>query len=257
MTPIRTLIVDDEPPARAGMRSLLAADQEIAIVGECASGSEAVRAIRDAAVDLVLLDIQMPGLDGLGVIRTIGTDIMPTVVFLTAHDRFAVDAYEHAVVDYLVKPFSADRFHLAMQRAKRAVRQRESDETAAHRSTRADRPADAPRSNRLVRLVLRLGERRWTIPVTDVDWIEADDYVARLHVGDRVHVVRESLDAFAEQLDPALFVRTHRSVIVIITRVRERRAVARGRTFLVLAHGARVPRSRRHRAHERGLLGLV
>ena len=240
MNPIRTLIVDDEPPARAGVRSLLRGDRDFVIAGECANGAEAVRAIRAGGVDLVLLDIEMPGLDGFGVIHAIGAEQMPTVVFLTAHDNHAVDAYENAVIDYLVKPFSADRFGVALQRAKRAVRQ----------------PAAEDAGRYLSRFELRLGDRRWTIPVADVDWIEADDYVAKLHVGDRVHVTRQSLAAFTERLDPALFVRTHRSTIVNISRVKELRALAGGVSAIVLLDGTRVPLSRRHREHVRKLLGL-
>lgn len=240
MNPIRTLIVDDEPPARAGVRSLLRSNADFVIAGECANGTEAVRAIRAGGLDLVMLDIEMPGLDGFGVIHAIGAERMPTVVFLTAHDRYAVDAYANAVIDYLVKPFSADRFDVALERAKRAVRQEPATNASRY----------------LTRFELRLGDRRWTVPVADVDWIEADDYVSKLYVGGRVHVMRQSLAALTERLDPARFVRTHRSTIVNLSRVQELRVLPGGGSALVLLDGTRVPLSRRHREHVRDILGL-
>ena len=230
--PIRAVVVDDEPLARAGMRTLLEDDPDLVVVAECANGHEAVEALRAHAPDLVLLDVQMPGLDGFGVVREIGADRMPVVVFATAFDQYALRAFEARALDYLLKPFTDERFRDVLGRAKEQVRQRRAGASSA---------APAPR------LEVRLGNRVAYVRLDDVDWIEAADYYARLHVGAASHLVRETMQELEARLDARRFVRVHRSAIVNVDRVRELRAVAVGRHEVVLRDGTRLPLSRSRR----------
>ena len=232
--PIRAVVVDDEPLARAGMRALLEDDPELVVVTECANGHEAVAALRTHAPDLVLLDVQMPGLDGFGVVREIGADRMPVVVFATAFDQYALRAFEARALDYLLKPFTDERFRDVLGRAKEQVRQRLTGTPSAA-------PAPPPR------LEVRLGNRVAYVRLEDVDWVEAADYYARLHVGAASHLVRETMQELEARLDARRFVRVHRSAIVNVERVRELRTVAAGRHEVVLRDGTRLPLSRSRR----------
>ena len=231
--PIRAVVVDDEPLARAGMRALLEDDPELLVVAECANGHEAVLALRAHAPDLVLLDVQMPGLDGFGVVREIGADRMPVVVFATAFDQYALQAFEARALDYLLKPFTDERFGVVLGRAKEQVRQRRLGASSAQPAPPA-------------RLEVRLGNRVAYVRLDDVDWIEAADYYARLHVGAASHLVRETMQELEARLDARRFVRVHRSAIVNVERVRELHAAA-GRHEVVLRDGTRLPLSRSRR----------
>ena len=254
MPPVRALVVDDEPLARAGMRGLLADDADVALVGECANGREAVAAIRAHAPDLVLLDVPMPELDGFGVVREVGVARMPVVVFVTAFDQYALRAFDARALDYLLKPFSDQRFHEALGRAKAQVRQRRlgalSGQLAALLGVSAQAPAPAPEPavpEPAARFEVRVGDRRLFVAVADVDWIEASDYYVRLHAGGRSHLLRESLQELEARLDARRFVRAHRSALVAVDRVVEIRTDAAGRPLLVLRDGTRVPVSRSRR----------
>jgi len=255
--PVRALVVDDEPLARAGMRGLLADDPDVALVGECANGGEAIAAIRTHAPDLVLLDVQMPEVDGFAVVREIGVARMPVVVFVTAFDRYALRAFDAQALDYLLKPFSDERFRQALDRAKEEVRRRRlgalSTQLAAllglagapTPAAPAAAPAGpAPVPEAPTRLEVRLGGRRMFVAVADIDWIEASDYYVRLHAGGRSHLLRETLQELEARLDPRRFVRVHRSAMVAVDRVAELRTDAGGRTVLVLRDGTRIPVSR-------------
>jgi two-component system LytT family response regulator len=232
--PIRAVVVDDEPLARAGLRALLEDDPDMVVVAECANGHEAVAALRAHAPDLVLLDVQMPGLDGFGVVREIGADRMPVVVFATAFDQYALQAFEARALDYLLKPFTDERFRDVLGRAKEQVRQR--------RPGAPGMPSAAP-----ARLEVRLGNRVVFVRIDDVDWVEAADYYVRLHVGPASHLVRETMQELEARLDGRRFVRVHRSAIVNVERVRELRTVAAGRHEVVLRDGTRLPLSRSRR----------
>lgn len=251
--PIRTLIVDDEPLALDGLRLLLADDPEIALVGSCGNGMEAVSLIERLDPDLVLLDIQMPGLDGIGVARTVGLDRMPAVVFVTAYDRHAVEAFEVHAVDYLLKPFDDARFRAAIAHAKEVVR--EADFAAqARRIHGALGETPLPDEEPLSTIAIRRPDRTEFIPVDAVDWIEAADYCVKLHVGGRTHVIRESMHRYERRL-PDRFFRTHRSAIVNLARVRSIRATADG-LDVVLADGSTAPLGRlRRRQLEARLAG--
>lgn len=205
--PIRVLIVDDEPLARAGVRALLGGDPEMAVVGECGDGAAAVRDIAALAPDLVFLDVQMPERDGFAVLRDVGASRMPAVVFVTAYDQFAVRAFEVHALDYLLKPFDDERFALAVARAKAALRRSRTDELSrrlvllledagAHATTEPRIPAPAPHASRdepLTRVVVKSAGRVVFIRVEDIDWIEAADYYARLHVRGKSYLLRETM----------------------------------------------------------------
>ncbi|MDB4907110.1 MAG: LyTR family two component transcriptional regulator [Gemmatimonadetes bacterium] len=255
---IRTLIVDDEPLARSGVRRLLEGDADLVIAGECGDGAQAVAEIRRGGVDLVLLDVQMPGTDGFGVLEAIGAGQMPVVVFLTAYDQHAVRAFEAQALDYLMKPFSEERFAAAIARAKREVWQRRLGEAARHLHGSAPQATSAgvaaPTEPYPTRIVVRSGASMRPITVADIEWIEAEDYMTRLHVGAKSHLVRETMQWFEEHLDPARFVRVHRSAIVAVERIVELRgegAPSHGPSgsggVILLKSGARVPVSRSRR----------
>jgi two-component system LytT family response regulator len=229
---IRALIVDDEPLARRGIRQLLAPYRDIVVVGECRDGREAVRALATVKPDLVFLDIQMPGLDGMGVTRIHGVDRMPVTVFVTAHDEFAVQAFEAQALDYLVKPLSEARFRTTITRVLERMRTRG--------RTRITIPTGAGE------LLLDEGE---------IDWIEAQDDHAAIHAGPKRYRVRQALAAFEAQLDPARFVRVHRSAIVRLDQVRELKTNHAGsETIVLLRDGTELPVSRRRLARIRARL---
>jgi two-component system LytT family response regulator len=239
MRQIRAVIVDDEPLARRGVRQLLASHDDFEVVAEARNGRESITAVTRHRPDLVFLDVQMPELDGFAVLREIGVENMPMVIFVTAYDEFAVRAFEAHAIDYLVKPIQEIRFVEAINRARQQLR---SSEALAL-------------SNKLSALLQTHERQRLVVPTStgdllldaeEIDWIEADDYYAAVHVGNKRHLIRESLSSLDGRLDSTRFVRAHRSAIVNIDRVREVRNEA-GETMLILRNGARVPVSRRRR----------
>jgi two-component system LytT family response regulator len=230
---IRALIVDDEALARRGIHQLLAAHPDVTVVGECRDGREALAAIESLAPDLLFLDIQMPELDGFGVMREAiasrGADRLPVTVFLTAFEEFALDAFDVEAVDYLVKPVSEQRFEATLQRVRRRL--------AAPRGTR-----DAARH-----VVIATAQGQRVIPLDDIEWIGADDYYVAVYTAGRRHLLRETMASLESRLDPARFVRVHRGAIVSITHIREVRS-ADGDAVVILRDGTRLPVSRRRRA---------
>lgn len=238
---LKVLVVDDEPVARAGIVALLARDPELEIAGECGDGRSAARAITELEPDLVLLDVQMPEMDGFEVIATVGVDRMPPVVFITAWDQFAVRAFEVHALDYLLKPFDDERFAAAIDRAKKAARAGNVGELAERLAALVQSPAGG---GFLTRIVVRKASGAVFVPIEDVDWIEAADYCARIHARGKVHVIRETMQRLEEKLDPARFFRVHRSGIVNLDRVREMQPTPQGDHVLVLQDGSRVRLSR-------------
>jgi two-component system LytT family response regulator len=239
---IRTLIVDDEPLARQRLRRLLEADPDVAVVGESGDGRQAVTDLRELRPDLVFLDVQMPVLDGFGVLEALAGTALPVVIFVTAYDRYALKAFEVHALDYLLKPFDKARFAAALDRAKAQVRQgsaaaldarlRELLQTAAGR-----RPGPE-------RLVVKSGGRIYFVRIGDVDWVEAAGNYVRLHVGKEDHLLRESLTALEKNLDPGRFVRIHRSTIVNLERVRELQPAFHGDYVIILHDGTELAVSR-------------
>ncbi len=258
MADIRALVVDDEPLARRGIRQLLAPYRDIAVVGECRDGREALRALATERPDLVFLDIQMPGLDGLDVIRIHGPERMPVTVFVTAHDEFAVRAFEAQALDYLVKPLSEARFRAAIARVRERLHLHDAVALAARLTALlGGAPAAAgggrPASGRRITVRTETGEL--LVDEAEIDWIGADDYCARIHAGARRYRLRETLASLEARLDPAQFARTHRSSIVRLDQVRELKAgTGAQEAELILRDGTALPVSRRRLAGVRALL---
>jgi len=242
---IRTLIVDDEPLARERLRQLLERVAEIELIGECADGRAAVEAIQNNSPELVFLDIQMPELDGFGVIEAINVEPAPVIVFVTAHDKFALRAFEVHAVDYLLKPFDRERFQTALGRAIERVRHR-GDQTVQQRQAAllAElRPASKPAE----RLAVKSAGRVVFVKLSDIDWIEAAHNYVELHVGKESHLLRETLNAIEARLSLDKFVRISRSAIVNIERVKELQPLFHGEYTVTLQNGTKVTLSRRYR----------
>jgi two-component system, LytTR family, response regulator len=248
---IRVLVVDDEPVARAGLSQLLRRDPELRVVGECDDGDCAVDAIFRLKPDLVLLDVQMPELDGFGVIRTVGADEMPPVIFVTAFDEHAIRAFEVAAVDYVLKPFDDARLAAAMARGKSRVRAGRPpgshDPVQRLLAASVEQERDPHGSEFATRLAIRETNRILFVQVSEIDWIQGADYYSRLHVGARSYLLRETMTSLSRRLDPAKFFRTHRSAIVNLDRVREIQQTAGGEGVVLLSTGARVRLTRGRR----------
>lgn len=254
---IRVLIVNDEPLARSNIAVLLRMDPEIGIIGECGSGTEAIGEIRVANPDLLFLDVQMPECDGFDVIELIGKDLPPAVVFVTAYDQYALRAFEAGALDYLLKPFDNARFELALSRAKQKIRQGDRSEKGRSEIDRTgnDR-AEKARPRKLERVVIKSAGEVSFVKVSEIDWIEAADYYACLHVGSKSHLLRRSMSELEEDLDPAIFCRVHRSSIVNLDRVRGMKLSEDGEYEVMLENGARVRLSRRYRKQLQERMGL-
>ena len=252
MDKIRAIIADDEPLARRGVRQLLTLHDDITVVAETKNGRETVRALRELKPELVFLDVQMPELDGFGVLQEIGSKHMPAVIFVTAYDEFAVRAFDAHALDYMVKPLEESRFAEALQRVRDGLRSAEAFDLSQKLSAL------------LARHEKELAKQRILVPTTtgdlvidadEIDWIEADDYYAAIHARRGRHLIRESLASLEHRLDRNQFVRTHRSAIVNVNRVNEV-CKETGETFLILLSGIRIPVSRRRRARVIRLLRL-
>jgi two-component system LytT family response regulator len=254
---IKTLIVDDEPLARRTIRDLLETDPEIEIIGECGSGSEAVNFLRKQSPDLLFLDIQMPGMNGFEALSTIEHERIPAIIFVTAFDQYALKAFDVHALDYLLKPFSDDRFWEALRQAKSHVEMREINKLSqgllALLGEQAVGEISATRrKSYLTRFMIRVTGRVIFINAGDVDWIAADDYYIKLHTGGKCHLLRMSMNELEEKLDPKKFLRIHRSTIVNFDRVKELHQNPNGEYTVVLKSGAelKLSRNRRERLEE-------
>jgi two-component system LytT family response regulator len=245
MTDIRTLIVDDEPVARSRLIGLLKAEPDLTVVGECADGVAAVSAIDEVVPDLVFLDVQMPELNGFDVTRAVGPDRMPVVVFVTAYDEYALQAFEVHAVDYLLKPFSAERLKLAVMHARSLVAQRRA--SSLNEQLLAMLPEPRPRSPYRDRILIKSSGRIYFVRTSDIDWCEAAGNYIRLHTGREEHLIRDTMTRFESELDPHRFVRIHRSTIVNMDRIQEMRPLFNGEYLVQLQSGARLTMSRGHR----------
>lgn len=249
MNPLRVLVADDEPLARETLRGLLALEDDVELGWEVADGLAAVQVIRSDAPDIAFLDVEMPGLDGFGVVREVGPEAMPTTVFVTAYDQYAVKAFDVSAVDYLLKPFDDDRFRMALERARVDARRRAEtpDVALADRLhvLLAARAASEPKEAVLDRILVRDGSRLSVVRAEAIDWVESQgDYMA-LHVGPRTHLVRETLTVLSRQLGDR-FIRVHRSALVNVDRVRELRPTASGDCLVRMLDGTDVRASRRY-----------
>jgi two-component system LytT family response regulator len=234
---IRALIVDDEPLARSNILHSLRASPDVEILGECDSAKAALEAIRTQKPDLVFLDVRMPEYDGFDILEMLGAEAPPAVIFVTAYDQYAIKAFDTGALDYLLKPFNNARFARALERAKDRI---------AHRR-------EAPA--KMDRLPIKNAGSVIFLPTADIDWIEAADYYASLHVGPKTHLLRRSMNDLESDLDPAQFCRIHRSTIVNLDRVRELRFDSDAEYELVLADGTQLRLSRRYRKDLHSRLG--
>jgi two-component system, LytTR family, response regulator len=255
MDPVRTLVVDDELPARTRLLTLLDGRSGIQVVGAASDGHEAVAFIREQRPHLLFLDIQMPGLDGFGVLRTVGPALAPVSIFVTAYDRYAIAAFEAHALDYLLKPFSDERFDSALARAIQSVRTLPArDRQLQIESVVEERSAVSAGSGHLDRIVLKEHGRVVLLNVDDVDWIGAAGVYLELHAGKVTHLYRSSLAALLHRLDPTRFVQIHRSVVVNTDRIKELRTRGHSDYTVVLRDGRLVPLSRAYRSQLEGWL---
>ena len=243
---LRTLIADDEPLARERLKFLLSNDEEIVIASECRNGNEVLSAIRDYDIDLLFLDIQMPGSSGFDVIEKIGSVRMPITVFVTAHNQYAVQAFEVHALDYLTKPVEPARLQDTLQRVKERVASRSAMITHEQlKSVLAGlEHAATSRKEYPKRLLVSNGTKDSFVNINEIEWIEAADYYSCLHVGTKSFMLRETIKELANTLDPAKFVRIHRSVIVNVEQVREILREGRSEGSVVLVNGQRLRMSK-------------
>lgn len=243
---MRVLIVDDEPLARRGVRARLGAIAGVEILGECASGREAIAEIERVRPDVVLLDVQMPEVDGFAVIDAVGPDRMPLTIFVTAFDSHAIRAFDANALDYLLKPIDDDRFRVAVERARTRL-----GESAAARARRVEGALSALSDRRVV---LRDGSRVLLFEQADIDWLGADGDYVRVHVKGRSHLVRHTMAAMEARLDPSVFARVHRSAIVNFSRAAEIRRCGERDYQLVLTDGTKLRLGRSYRERVEALL---
>jgi two-component system, LytTR family, response regulator len=261
--PLRVLVADDEPLARQRIEDLLRGERGVTIVGTADSGPATIDAIRSTRPDLVFLDVQMPGVTGLDVVRALGGE-MPLTIFVTAYDRHAIEAFDLAAVDYLVKPYDDERFEQALARARRRLELEEvarlrEQLLAALGGAPAPSPAPPPQAGGdgwLERIPVESRGKVRVVPAAEVDYIVSDGPYAELHVGDRRHIIREAMQTLEERLDPARFLRIHRSAIVQLDRIDSLLRQPNGDVEVQLKNGVklRVSRSRREELERR--LGL-
>jgi len=245
MAKIRTLIADDEPLARRGIRAQLDEEEDIEIVSECRNGLEAVAAIEEQSPDLVFLDVQMPELDGFGVLEAVGVDRMPVVIFVTAYDQYALRAFDVHALDYLLKPVDAERFASALQRARKQIEHHNVQDLNQRLQTFLD---DVRAKQKFTeRLVIKSGGRIFFLNVQEIDWIEAADNYVRLHVGRDSHLLRETMNHLEKRLDPDHFLRVHRSRIINIRQIKELQPLFRGEYDIMLQDGTRLESGRGYR----------
>jgi two-component system LytT family response regulator len=244
---LRVLVADDETPARQRVVDLLRKDAQVSVIAEAADGEAAVEAIQKQRPDLVFLDVQMPELDGLGVIDAIGAAEMPLTVFVTAYDQHALRAFEANALDYLLKPFSDERFEATMARVKARLDERSIGEFG-QRVMRLVAGAPAAQERRLDRLVVKSGGSTRFIRVVDIDWIEAAGVYVTLHVGGKELLYRAALNDLAERLDPRRFVRVHRSALVNLESIVQLEPMSHGEFEAVIKNGSRTRVSRTYRA---------
>lgn len=236
------LIVDDESHARERLKKYIKSDQDLSISGECSNGVEAVKIIKKKNPDLVFLDVQMPQMDGLGVIETVGAKQMPVTIFVTAYDRFAIQAFKVNAMDYLLKPVAKDRFEESVNRAKEYFSKNENNEINKRMLDLLQEMR--PQKQFIDRIMVKTSDRMYLVKVEDIDWIEADDNYAKLHVGNKYHLLRQTMKSLEDTLDPGIFLRIHRSVIVNMDRIKEIQQWFNNEYTVILKDGTELTMSR-------------
>jgi two-component system LytT family response regulator len=242
---IRTLIVDDEPLAREWVRNGLQEEADVEIVAECGDGFEAVKAVTELKPDLMVLDVQMPGLDGFGVLASLEPQDLPAVIFVTAFDRYALKAFEAHAVDYLMKPFSSERLHEALERARAEVDRSSSRDLKAALNALLE---DIQRERAYPEwLLIKKDDRSVFLRVADIDWIESSRNNVRLHVGKEIYIFHETTSGIEAKLDPKKFFRIHRSTIVNIEKIKEMHPWFNGDYAVTLKDGTKLTLSSTYR----------
>lgn len=239
--PLTVLLVDDEPLARAGLRALLEDDPDIASIHEARDGQEAVTAIRNTRPNLVFLDVQMPEMDGFEVVRQIGVAEMPAVVFVTAHDQYAIQAFEINAIDYLLKPVTGQRFAKALERVKAHLPDAASPDS---RQIRYLLESLAAPKRYVKRLAVRTSGKVLFVDAGEIDWIEAAENYVQIHTPRSGHLLHVTMNALEKSLDPEIFLRIHRSIIVNVGRIKELQAAMHGEYVVTLANGVRLQSGR-------------
>jgi two-component system, LytTR family, response regulator len=258
---IKTLIIDDEPLARRNLRLLLEKDPQIEILEECRNGREAVKAINALSPDLIFLDIQMPEMDGFDVLARVGPEHIQAIIFVTAFDQYALKAFDVHALDYLLKPFDDERFARALERAKSQIEAREIDRLSKRllallEERDSARKGSRQQANYLTRVMIKVSGRVTLLKVDEIDFIEADGNYAKLHVGRKAHLLREKMHDLEKRLDPAKFVRIHRSVIVNLDRIKEMHPHFNGDYIVVLEDGRKLRLSRTRRENLEAKLNI-
>ena len=253
MSPIRVLIVDDEPLARRRLKGLLARDEEVEVVGSCGSGAEALRLTREQSPDLIFLDVQMPRMDGFEFLRALNPGKLPRIIFVTAHDQYALQAFDVYALDYLLKPFDDERFERALSRAKEQLQSH--TETAPDSGVQSLLEALRSKSNRLDRVLVKTDGRAFFVRTDEIDWVEAEGKYVRLHAGRQSYLLRGGIGELELQLEPKKFLRIHRSTIVNVERIKEMRPWFHGEYEVVLLDGTLLRLSRRYRSKLKEIAG--
>ncbi len=259
MRKIRALIVDDEPIARRGIRQQLQTEPDVEVVGECGNGREAVAAIKKQNPDLVFLDVQMPILDGFGVVESVGAENLPAVVFVTAYDEHAIRAFEVNALDYLLKPVDPERFQKTLARAREQVNGSETKHlnqklSALLQSLEEFQPNVAAQPTYLERIAIKNRGRVFFLSVDEIDWLRAQGNYVELHAKDDAHLLRETMDGMESKLDPRKFLRLRRSTIVRVERIKELQPLFNGEYAILLKDGTQLVSSRRYRQNLNALL---
>lgn len=242
---MRVLIVDDEPLARRGVRSRLKELSDVEVVAECGTGRAAIAAIRDRSPNLVFLDVQMPDISGFEVLRSLELNEMPAVIFLTAYDRYALDAFKVHAVDYLLKPIDDARFQSALEHARARIKDHSLPDLQRRiRELLKETGGQEVAAQYETRFAVRTGQRIVIVTANEIDWIEASGDYVTLHVGNRTHLLRQTMNKTELQMDPARFLRIHRSAMVQTSRIRELVALDNREFLIRLADGKELKTSR-------------
>jgi two-component system LytT family response regulator len=216
---LRALIVDDEPLARERLHGLLQTEPGIEVVGECGDGCQAVLAIEELKPDVVFLDVEIPNMDGFHILDSVGSDRIPAVVFVTAHDQYALRAFDVRAVDYILKPFGRERLQKALERAREQIRRERSSDLSGQLVALIEEMR--PLQRYLKRIMVKNAGRMFFVKTSDIEWIEASGNYVRLHAGSEAHLLRETMNGLEAKLDPDRFLRIHRSTMVNIERIKE------------------------------------
>jgi two-component system, LytTR family, response regulator len=240
---IRALIADDEPLARERITRLLSSETDVQIVSQCRDGLEAITSIKNSRPDLAFLDIEMPEIDGLGILREIPPDATPVIIFTTAYDHYAIQAFEAHALDYLLKPFDEERFRRALQRARTHLENLRSKDLAERLLAALEeaRPATTSEGDRLV---IKSGGKVVFLKLEEIDWVEAAANYVHIHVGNEGYYMRETMNSFEARLDPSRFIRIHRSTIVNLAKIKELQPCNNGEFIVVLRNGKELSLSR-------------